>query len=296
MRRRHQTRLFFSGVALLLSFFFLLLHVSHARQCRPSFVSSILLRNAHSSPLRTELKPPFAAAASSIDVEGARSRIPESLVQSLDLAPVIRELSKHAGTRRGREAVLGLIGEERNAQRPSVVSESTDYVSSKRQRVTRNAQAKTKHDTNLSLARASIAPIAASPEQARMEYELVEQATLALEGKNGVTVPPLYGATASPMDTETIADTDDDEWLVLSVDDWTLEHVLQADQVVQTLLRVHEWGSSTETHTWTPGLSEIAQAIPETSLRAIYQEIQGVVEIVTKQSFISSQPMVSVVT
>ena len=50
------------------------------------------------------------------------SRLPNHVVQSLDLAPVVRALANHAGTRRGREAILGWIVEEQTAARllPSV--------------------------------------------------------------------------------------------------------------------------------------------------------------------------------
>lgn len=218
-----------------------------------------------------------------------RSRVPRRLVQALDLAPVIRTLSNHAGTRRGREAILGLIGEEQEAERPTVVPD--DFMSSKRKRVTRARQSKSNKEMELSLARESLAPIASSAEQAREEYELVEQATLALEGVYDLAVPPIYGATSSPWDTDTKADTDHDEWLTLPLEDWTLEYILQADQVMNTLLLVHEWGNLSETQTWLPGLSDIAQTIAEVDLRPAHNEIQGAVEIVTKRSVVNAQPL-----
>jgi len=281
---------------LLLSCFLLCPDETFARESIPGF---IIQGQSHHPFTRSLIHSRFqrhvsarAAGASSNALDS--SRIPERLVQSLDLAPVIRALSKHAGTRRGREAILGLVGEEQNAERPAIIiSESTEhYMSSKRQRVTRETQARTQRGTELSIARQSLVPIAMSAEEARKEYELVEQATLALEENYGLTVPPLYGATSSPWDTDTIADTDHDEWLTLSFEDWTLEHVLQADQVIQTLLRVREWGGLSETQTWILSLSEIAQTIPRKELLPVHQEIQGAVEIVTKRSFVSSQAMV----
>lgn len=268
-----------------------------ARQCQPGFVAPGLSNHPfqgtgvfRSRSQRGGLNVQIDAAG----VEQDATRLPERLVQSLDLAPVIRALSSHAGTRRGREAILGLISEERDAERPTIVSESEEHVSSKRQRVIRETLAKSNRETELSLARQSLAPVATSVEQARKEYELMEQATLALEGSsNGLTVPPLYGAASSPMDTDTVADTDHDEWLKLSLEDWTLEHILQADQVIQTLLRVHEWGSLSETQTWIPALSETARTIPKAELHPVHQEILGTVEIVTKRSPVKSQAMVS---
>jgi hypothetical protein len=206
------------------------------------------------------------------------SRLPHNLVQSLDLAPIVRALADHTGTRRGREATLGLIGEEKTAARPPP-SESK-AVSSQRRRVTGAYPKNIRHkDAEISQARVSLAPIAASAEHARSEYELVEQAMLALEGSNGLVSPPLYGAASSPWDTDTVPNTDDDEWLKLSSEEWTLEHILQADQVIQTLLQVHEWGNQTETRKWTPGLSCIAHTISAAELHLAHNETRGSVEI-----------------
>lgn len=213
------------------------------------------------------------------------SRLPNHVVQSLDLAPVVRALANHAGTRRGREAILGWIGEEQTAARlPPSVSEA---VSAKRRRVTGSYPKNIRHtDAKISQSRLSLAPIATSAEQARIEYELVEQATLALEGSNGLVFPPLYGATSSPWDIGMVPDTDDDEWLKLSSDEWALEHIVQADQVIQTLLRVHQWGNLTETHAWTPGLSGIVQTISAVELQLVHNEIRGSVEVVRVRSIV----------
>ena len=212
-----------------------------------------------------------------------RSRLPNHVVHSLDLALVVRTLARHAGTRRGREAILGLIGEEHTAAR--LAPPVSETVSAKRRRVT-GAHPKNKRykDAEIAQSRLSLAPIAASAEQARREYELVKQATLALEGKNGLVFPPLYGATSSPLDIDTVPDTDDDEWLKLSLEEWTLEHILQADQVIQTLLRVYEWGNLTETNTWAPGLAGIAQTISAAELQLAHHEIRGSVEVIRLRS------------
>jgi hypothetical protein len=182
---------------------------------------------------------------------------------------------------------LGLIGEEQRAARLPP-SESKAAFSSQRRRVTGGAHPKSQRyykDAKISLARLSLAPIAASAEHTRTEYELVEQAMLALEGTNdGLAPPPLYGATSSPWDTDTTPNTDDDEWLTLSSEEWTLENILQADQVIQTLLQVHEWGNRTETRMWTPGLSRIAHTISALELHLAHNEIRGSVKIVRVRS------------
>jgi hypothetical protein len=213
------------------------------------------------------------------------SRLPHHLVESLDLAPIVRSLADHTGTRRGREAILGLIGEEQTAAR--LPPTELKAVSSQRRRVTGAFPKNKRHkDAEILLARLSLAPVASSAEHARTEYELVEQAMLALEGINGLVSPPLYGATSSPWDTDTIPNTDDDEWLKLSSDEWTLEHILQADQVIQTLLKVHEWGSRTEMRMWTPGLSCIARTISAVELGLAHNEITRSVEIVRVRSIV----------
>jgi hypothetical protein len=47
-----------------------------------------------------------------------------------------------------------------------------------------------------------------------------------------LTIPPFYGAELGPFDTNTLADTDDDEWLNSPVSEWSLEDILKADQNV----------------------------------------------------------------
>lgn len=164
---------------------------------------------------------------------------------------------------------------------------ASKVLTSQRRRIT-DAHPKNKRhkDAEISLARLSLAPIASSAEHARSEYELVEQAMLALEGTNGLISPPLYGATSSPWDTDTIPNTDYDEWLKLLPDEWTLEHILQADQVIQTLLRVHKWGNRTETCKWAPALSRIARTISAVELDLALSEITRSVEIVRVRSIV----------
>ena len=280
--------------ALLLSFCFRLPLAIVARQYNSGFITFQHFSNrdlARSKAFR-RLNARRRAVTEEANAESDGSRIPKHLVQSLDLAPIIRSLSNHAGTRRGREAILGLVGEEHVADRLTVAPESDDVMSSKRRRVTTERQSKSIRETELSVARESLAPIASSAEQCREEYELVEQSMLMLQGTNGLIVPPIYGATSSPWDTDTKVDTDHDDWLKLPLEEWTLEHVLQAEQVVKTLLAVHEWGYQSETLTWTPGLSELAQTISEVELRPVLDEIQGAVEISTKRSIVNSQPLV----
>lgn len=222
--------------------------------------------------------------------EADPSRLSVQLIDSLDLRPLVRALADHTGTRRGREAILGLIGEENAGARLRMPSESEQLASAKRRRAAGGYSRINGHKHGGILqSRQSLAPIAASANDARREYELVEQGSLALGGTNGLQYPPLYGASSSPFDTDNVADTDHDEWLELSSEEWTLEHILHADQVVQTLLRVHEWGCLTQTKTWVPGLSEIAQTISKEELQRVQDEIAGSVEIVRIRTIADSR-------
>jgi hypothetical protein len=98
--------------------------------------------------------------------------------------------------------------------------------------------------------------IATSADEARREYELVEQAMLALDDDAqcddiaDLTYPPLYAVGSSPSDTSTSPDSDDDDWMWLPLEELSLEHVLQAEQVLITLLQVKQWAQQTDVTTW----------------------------------------------
>jgi hypothetical protein len=115
----------------------------------------------------------------------------------------------------------------------------------------------------------------------------VEEAYLALQPDTtyNLAFPPLYGAESGPWDTTTIANTDDDEWLTLDADAWTLEHILQAEQVIDMLIKVKEWAMREESTTWMPSLAQLALLIDEDNLLpSLRDEISGTVEIVRVRS------------
>ena len=128
--------------------------------------------------------------------------------------------------------------------------------------------------------------IAKTAEEARHEYELVEQATLALQNNPlNLTYPPLYGKDSNPMDTERISRTDDDDWLDLAPDDWSLESIIQAEQVIETLRNVKAWAGTDECMQWLPMLSEIGLTIDNDNLlQSIYEEIHECVKILRVRS------------
>jgi hypothetical protein len=214
-------------------------------------------------------------------------RFADHLSRALDLAPLLRGVASHAGTRRGRQGLLALVNEDsdnRYAQR--LLDSYTGKVPAKRRRATDAEFNPTRSSAKISRSEIILAPIADSAESARKEYERVEQASLAIRNDiPNLTHPPVYGAESSPWDSSTVADTDNDEWLRLPLDVWTLENIIQAEQVIDTLLEVKEWGISEESQTWIPLLSEIGLLIDkDEDLRSVYDEISGTVEIVRVRS------------
>jgi hypothetical protein len=129
-----------------------------------------------------------------------------------------------------------------------------------------------------------LAPIAKSAKQAREEYELSEQALLALHGTNGLSFPPIYGANSSPFDSTSVADSDHDDWIFLPGDQVSLEHVLQAEQVINMLIQVKEWSNKLETEIWIPSLSSIGKGIVDEILIPIQHELDGTIEIARVKS------------
>ena len=109
-----------------------------------------------------------------------------------------------------------------------------------------------------------------------------EEALLALgDNAYNLTYPPIYAMGSSPIDGETVIHTDDDEWLYMPADSWTLENLVQAEQIIRRLINVKEWADLDETQIWMPGLSDIGRQIDQDNeLPNLYSEIDGVVDIV----------------
>jgi dsDNA-specific endonuclease/ATPase MutS2 len=204
-------------------------------------------------------------------------RFSDELVICLDLIPLLRGISDHAGTRRGRQAILALVGQDTD-----YLTKISTNIPARRRRVlqqynNKRQDARKRHSEILS--------IATSAEEARREYELVEQAMLALNDDAqcddiaNLTYPPLYAAGSSPADTSTCPDTDDDDWMWLPLDELSLEHVLQAEQILITLLQVKQWAQQNDVSTWLPGLSAIGRWIPHEDLLPVLNHVGKAVEI-----------------
>jgi hypothetical protein len=188
-------------------------------------------------------------------------------------------VASHSGTRRGRQAILSLVGNEDNEY---LTKFSNDATPARIRRVS-NPFLYRKGE-QVSSRNAQLAPLAKSARDAREEYELVEQALLALDGYNGLSYPPIYGANSSPFDTKTTADNDHDDWLYLPVDQLCLEHVLNAEQIINMLLRVKEWSCQTQVEMWLPSLALIGKDIDDEVLSPTHKELAGAVEVVRVKS------------
>ena len=217
---------------------------------------------------------------------------PDSLIDALDLIPLLRQVARHTATRRGHQALLSLVKEDQETLTNQFVGHSLTQQSSRRLRaeMTQLPPSLLQRKLNPKEENPSLVQIAMTAEEARHEYELVEAATLALVPNAwNLTFPPIYGTESNPTDTTTIADTDHDEWLTLPADAWSLEHILQAEQVINTLLQTKDWAQQESTQTWMPGVAQIGARIDlDNTLPAIWNEISGQVEIVRFRTLSSS--------
>jgi DNA mismatch repair protein MutS2 len=215
----------------------------------------------------------------------------ESLVESLDLIPLLQKVAAHCGTRRGRQALLSLVDQDDDSYSSKQSFRTTlqlQLVSSKKRRVVME-QSKSKRAAGTGTPFRVFPCTSAS--QARAEYDLIDQATLALQGMGGhntnsntltnttLTFPPLYSADSNPWDTHTIPTTDDDDWLSLPIEEWTLEHILQAELVTKMLTNVLDWAEQDEIQTWMPLLSDIGRRMDREVLEAVQEEISGAVQV-----------------
>lgn len=103
-----------------------------------------------------------------------------------------------------------------------------------------------------------------------------------------LTLPPIYGGDTSPFDTTSPVTSDDDEWLPLALEGFAgsldKEAILKADKVVERLLQVYEWATSSATVAAAPGISAIGETICANQLQMLHDDIGGSVEIVRKRT------------
>lgn len=223
---------------------------------------------------------------------------PDYLINALDLVPLLHCVSRHTGTHRGHQALLYLVKEDQRTKAHQLygLSAAGQSFSARRIRaeglaVPRRAKSRNK--------KKQIIKIAQSAEEARNQYVLVEEAMLALDETAdpslNLSYPPFYRKDSHPGDISSVEDTDNDEWLMLPADSWTLEFLLQAEKVIETLLATRTWATLEETRTWMGGLASIGAKIDKVDvLLSVLEEIKDRVEIV-RVSTLSSSPSSSAV-
>lgn len=210
----------------------------------------------------------------------------KKLVESLDLVPLFEGVSLHAATRRGRQAILGLVnivvpapsktlGTESISRRQALLASIDSYP------VISPLESPSHLQKPIPILR-----IAQTAGESSAEYQLVREATAILRENNTPSLPPLYSGT-SPWDTN-VVNTDDDEWISLALagyaESMDLENVLQADKVCSRLVQMWEWATIEATVTRAPEISKIVQEICIDQMRAVLSEVEGTVQIVRKRT------------
>ena len=207
----------------------------------------------------------------------------ENLVRSLDLKPLLEDVSLHAGTRRGRQSFLALVNAdyEEPIKNHSNKKDEKETMSSKGRRLQKSIQSSSRKKSSppTNIKRQYPPFFARTAEEATQEYALVSEAfNLLLEQSTNVSFPPLYGPDSSPYD-RTAVETDYDTWLDLPTEEWTLEYILQAEQVIKTVQKVKQWSAKEEVLQMTPSLAAIGEEIEYETLQAVLDVIEDTIKI-----------------
>ncbi len=218
--------------------------------------------------------------------------ISKKLAQSLDIIPLLERVASYTGTKRGRDALLSLVdvGSDRPRQRRKLRNTSKRKAmmpSSQWNASFKNAANNNdghRHNTY-------IVKISQSVAECRHEWNLIREATKILsQNRLGLSsLPPIYPKDSSPWDVNYQVDTDDDEWLIeASSTGWAtplqLEQVLQADQVIDRILKTHAWSNEENMVCEAPSISEICCEIDTKTLVKVHEEINGSVLILKGRS------------
>ena len=176
---------------------------------RLSRQSTVQLRASPSSDA-----PSPSSSSPSIRKSGPNLSFSPRLVQALDLAPLFEGVSRHAATKRGKDAILRLVhladGKDnsafRGAPRREMALAAAKAYSTARSPIQRRLEALPNP--------IAIVSIAQSAAEARDEYELTRQASLVLNTSTdsskrtdddkgtvsdiacALTLPPIYGGTS----------------------------------------------------------------------------------------------------
>jgi hypothetical protein len=222
---------------------------------------------------------------------------PEDLITSLDLMPLMENIAAHATTRRGYESLMALVERKKAKMKPlpQRMLGSDTTTSRRRDRLLMMNEMGSTSTVYSGALKAFdkkepqmlLLEVAKSIEQVHSGYQLVQEATTLLDvSKDEDTpwYPPMYGADTDPWDIKTTPETDDDEWLFLSPHEYTTEHILKAEQVINMLSKVWKWGQKSHITYIAPNMAQLASEINMEPLSEVFQEIEGKVEIVRVKS------------
>lgn len=223
------------------------------------------------------------------------NHIPEKLVQSLDLQPLIEAVAKHTGTKRGHDALISLIqnsDQDRPKQRIKVRNlpkrNSIPTFNGAMSSSTMSRDDDKYQGWNLNRDTTHIIKLSQSLSEVQNEWQLVKEAMeiIASQKLGTGTLPPIYGDSLSPMDAgSTRVDTDDDEWLIdiLSMkayESLQLEDILKADQVLNRILKTYSWASQNDLGLEENALLKLWKDVDIAKLRELHEEIKDTVVIV----------------
>jgi hypothetical protein len=238
------------------------------------------------------------------------------LVRALDLGPILQQVARHCATHRGRQALLRLAGDRPNKSRKTegnrvergrvgtllrqIEEESVDPYD---MMCSLQSTASSRPPEVVRLPR-DICAIASSADEALSQQQTVAQALHLLESGSYPTY--LYPAESVGISNSMVT-TDDDDWLHFSKprqnydsnnygngddrqpqknEDWSLEHILQAEQVVRKAVKVYDWAIGLGSTTEADLLTATAMEIPIDPLRAVLEKISNTVKVVRARSFL----------
>ncbi len=224
-------------------------------------------------------------------------KAPEHLVSSLDLIPLMQNVVKHAGTKRARDALMGIV------DHPKVKKEkflNANYNKSRRKAILSNIAGSSFATSNIEYISnyntRHIVKVADSLSEAQNEWALIEEATRLLKGHgpwksfekksaHSVPLPPIYAKNSSPWSMSNLdTDTDDDEWLQSIAAGYRgtfeLEQILQADMILRRIVESYEWAKTQDVIQRAPNLSGIFKGVDIDLLKEVQNEMKGTVMIV----------------
>ena len=238
---------------------------------------------------------------------------------ALDLVPVVDMVASYCGTYRGQQALYQLVGQDdatvrmrttesrralsgmsRTSRRRQLydTSSPTSVASVEDDNddaalLMNEKPIRTTYATEISTSGIDICPIASSAHEVTDMYRFVVEATRYLEEFNDESnihqrFPPIYPmeATNGPFDMvhrRNKVTSDDDDFLQFTTvndDQWNLEHVLQADQVMAKLISLYDWSVRSKDESVVKSLVVGHNGIDIDRLTKVWSIIHETVEIV----------------